>query len=423
MYTIYRFYAESRMIPWQQIPIEDFSPDTSQSLALVEINLKDFNSCPLSGEALANIGRIFACFQKHGIGMILRFVYDWEGRGIQYEPKELSLILTHMEQLEPLLREYAGTIYIMQGLFIGSWGEMHNTRYDSVRDFTTLAEKLLEVTAPETFLAVRCPNIWRGIFRTRYALSRKEAYQNCGQARFGLYNDAILGSETDMGTYGSIPREAASGCGDKLTRYDELAFQQKLCQFVPNGGEVLNPSSLNDLEPALQTLRTMRLSYLNCGYDEKVLDKWRGVRIETRRSVWKGKTGYDYVAAHLGYRFLVEKWEISEVRTVEKTFVMNIKISNTGFSPCYRPLQASLLFQSAESGSVLEYPLDTDPRMWMPGESVWVKAPLELSSFAEHRYNVGLKLLCPKMNREIRLANTPEIAGVQLVNPLGEVIL
>ena len=54
----------------------------------------------------------------------------------------------------------------------------------------------------------------------------------------GLFDDGILGSETDLGTFGVEPGSEA-GWGSPWSTEDELIFEEQLCRYVPQGGEVL----------------------------------------------------------------------------------------------------------------------------------------------------------------------------------------
>ena len=46
-----------------------------------------------------------------------------------------------------------------------------------------------------------------------------------------------------------------------------LIFQEKLCQYVPNGGEVTVDNEYNDLDNAITDLSQMHVSYLNSEHD------------------------------------------------------------------------------------------------------------------------------------------------------------
>ena len=93
--------------------------------------------------------------------------------------------------------------------------------------------------------------------------------------RLGLFNDGMLGSESDLGTYGDTARRDATSPSYKGTRKEELAFQNNLCRYVPNGGEVIFNNTLSDLETSVSALRTMHVSYLNADNDGRVMEKWR----------------------------------------------------------------------------------------------------------------------------------------------------
>lgn len=69
----------------------------------------------------------FCLFARHDKDMILRIIYDDEGKGMEHEPAGLSQIQSHMDQLGSIIYKYAAHIYTTQGLFIGSWGEMHTS--------------------------------------------------------------------------------------------------------------------------------------------------------------------------------------------------------------------------------------------------------------------------------------------------------
>lgn len=418
-YTICRMHADSAVLEEYNVRVEEFRPPLDQSMVLLEINLLNFRDCDVSEAALANIGRAFCHFADLGLCMIVRFVYDWDGHGALSEPRQLSRILRHMEQLSPLLRQYGSHLFILQGLFIGSWGEMHNTRYASQSDLIALATKLAECSSPHTYIAVRCPNQWRTIFKTYSPLSAGEAAKGGMKARFCLFNDAITGSETDMGTYGSVTRSAATSVSDRMTRADEIAFQSRLCRYVPNGGEVLNASPLNDGKAAVRSMEAMRISYLNCNYDKAVLSKWRNARWGT--GAFRKLSDYQYISAHLGYRFHLTRCELKRDGAAGG-LLLRMTVVNRGFAPIYRPVNVSLLLQDEQQGSC-SIPVDVDARTWLPGKSAEFTVRLNGEEIHPGKWAIGLQMVCPLTRREIRLANTPEGVVSGMLNPIGELML
>lgn len=406
LYSIFRFYAENEMVLQEEIEIEEVPVEPGQQICLVEINLVHFNERELSEIALENIRRIFRHFSSLEKQMIVRFVYDWEGKGVLSEPKDITVILNHMSQLCPLLKEYTGYIYILQGLFIGSWGEMHNSRYLSERHITRLARQLYECAGERTQIALRCPYLWRMVFKTYYPLDRAEAFTDIQKARFSLFNDGIMASETDFGTYGNVGMKDSKSYSEKWVRKDELEFQNQLCQYVSNGGEVINECAWNDVAPAMEALREMRISYLHSQYDEKVLDKWKYVKSGVSNLLWKEKSAFEYIAAHLGYRFTIEDAGLSLAADKSGKLRAAVRLSNLGFAPCYHKFIVKFVIRSASFAEIHEYAVDTDTRMWMPNEKVELEALIPLTDLEQRYYILCFGIYDPRTQRPIQIANT-----------------
>ena len=75
---------------------DDTPPDNSacgidsytESLALLEINLKNYRTREISQRGLAQLDDILAAWagSPHGTKLILRFLYDWDGVALATEP-------------------------------------------------------------------------------------------------------------------------------------------------------------------------------------------------------------------------------------------------------------------------------------------------------------------------------------------------
>ena len=211
--------------------------------------------CRLSSDALfTGFDSILGAWAGSNKQLILRFLYDWDGNASATEPSDIKIILKHMEQTASVYNKYADSIYILQGLYIGSYGEMHGSAHQDKNNIIRLARKLYNVSAPSIFLAVRTPAQLRAI---------TEGTDGLVTERLGLFNDGILSSTSDCGTYAEGKRE------------QELEFQDNLCLSVPNGGEAIIENPLNNINNAVKDLRKMHVSYLNSMYDASVLDKWK----------------------------------------------------------------------------------------------------------------------------------------------------
>ena len=233
-YYIYGFWIRDEETDYVQQVEEKFQKDTETALAMVQINLQEYRNGAISEQGLANIEALFEALEGVDKQLIVRFLYDWDGENEQYEPKSLDIILGHMSQLEDILKRHSSKIFVLQGLFIGNWGEMNGTRYSDMESMQTLAKRLASVTDDSTYLAVRMPAQWRQIIGSELLTEETFAYDPLA-GRLGLFNDGMLGNEGDYGTYGTQSAGDA-GVFSCWTRGEELEFQEELCRRVPNGG-------------------------------------------------------------------------------------------------------------------------------------------------------------------------------------------
>lgn len=261
----------------------------TDSLALLEINLRNYHTTEISETGLAQLNDILTAWSQSPshTKLILRFLYDWDGIALATEPESLDLILTHMDQVSTLVNQYCDSIYIIQGIFIGNWGEMHHSHFMDAASVKTLIQHLNDVIDPSIYLSVRTPAHWRMITDLYDLPTKFPAFETDVSliSRLGLFNDGILGSESDLDTYGNTARRDAASPAFQGTRKEELEFQNHLCRYVPNGGEVIYNNTLSDLETSVSDLRVMHVSYLNADYDSRVLDKWK-------KSIWTGNDSF-----------------------------------------------------------------------------------------------------------------------------------
>jgi len=331
----------------------------AERLALVLIDIGAFRSSRLSEAALCRIRQILTFFQREGKQMILRFAYDTEGHGMLREPYALSMVKTHMEQAGSVIREFAEEILVLQGIFVGNWGEMHGSKFLDEASMRALADAWFHAAEGRCFLAVRTPAQWRRII--------------CGgefkgeiREKLCLFNDGIFGSPTDLGTYGTKRREE-SGEKDQWCREDELDWQEKHMPFVPVGGEVLPGIDISCMQAAEEMAR-LHLCYLNSIYHSEALERWRRERVRSHDCFDK-VSGFDYIGCHLGYRFVVRS--VAEKRN----HTLLIQVENCGFANLLEEAECFLEIEGNDKKSTL-LRLDTDPRKWMSGEKTFVPAAL-----------------------------------------------
>ncbi len=430
-YYMHGYYLSEENASLEDTLAKHIEDNEGLTLALVEINLQGYTNTALSENALGQVDTILSAWADSGSQIILRFLYDWDGNGFSAEPSSLEQVLAHMEQVAEVVNRYADSIHILQGAFVGSYGEMNNSAYLEAEDMTTLITALADLTDPSIYLAVRTPAQWRTVTNLTSLPEAFPAFDGSLLSRLGLYNDGILGSETDLGTYGVTSREGSELPSDKGTRAEELAFQDELCRYVPNGGEVVYDYTLGDLDAAIDTLSEMHVSYLNIDYDTDVLDAWKEITYEGD-DVFDGCSGYDYIDAHLGYRYILTGSGLEFNIWFDEDAILSFTIRNVGFASSTRAFDAVVTLRredssvsdsptpdgntasasAAASGGETEelssYTADLDLRSLSSEESTDGTVSIPVRDLPEGTYAAYLTLTDAVTGEEIALASSPE---------------
>lgn len=324
-----------------------------ETLALVMVDISAYRERPL-GDSLALIDKILNSFTEGGKDIILRVVYDTQGKGMEHEPTLFSQVQQHIEQLAPLLAEHSSHILVFQGLLVGSWGEMHTSKFLSEKYLLQLSESFLSLTGRSVRLAVRKPVQYR---MTQAKGSTKEK-------RIGCFDDAIFASDTHLGTFGTQDSRTA-GWKKPWLPEEEIEFMGMLADSVPFGGEVLSGEAHMTAEEAVNRLSKLRVSYLNCVHEENRIREWKETEYSPNVSL------YDYIGAHMGYRFVVEK---AFCERKGKETCLTLKIANRGFACCAEEIRFLLRLQLQSEEQVI--PVDCALGSLAGGKSLTLCIPL-----------------------------------------------
>lgn len=404
-YNLYRFMITDEKENYWQLVQELYRDDVNTSLSLVEINLQEYREGEISEAGMGNITSLFQALRELDKQLIVRFLYDWDGESEKYEPETVDIILTHMKQLGKVLQESSDQIFIVQGLFIGNWGEMNGTKYFGDGDMKRLADMMGDVAAHDTYLAVRTPEQWRRITGLKEA-TEDALMKHPAAGRISLYNDGMLGSESDYGTYRVYEVK-----GKRVSeRKEELAFQEALCRWVPNGGEVINDNACNDLAQAVKDLATMHVTYLNEGHDQAVLEKWKKTKI-TEKGCYRGMDGYTYIERHLGYRLLIEKSDI-RFNSFRDCVEVSVTMKNVGFAPLYRETETELVLYDKEADRRLTFNMEGNLRSLSGGNEpekvTKLRTQISVDDLMTGKYEVYFSIIDVKTGQRILLANEQE---------------
>ena len=381
-----------------------------ESLVLLRIDIGAFREREIPEKALACAEQILAYFAGEKKDMILRFVYDTEGRGLAKEPTYIQLVKRHMEQLGPLIYRQAEHVLAIQGLLVGSWGEMHGSKFLSPERMTELAETMAKAMDYCCPLAVRKPVQWRII-----ASRGSEPLRQC----LTLFNDAMFGSETDLGTYSDGTDGGLQNAGNQMvpaSRREELAWQQEQMKRRFCGGEVLSSESSVKVQEdgqaanaadkrsvswkqASDEMKQVHTSYLNSVWQPEQLNFWK-----QETAVWPGTgercSGYEYIGRHLGYRFIVRSAKLD--RSCLKIVIENCGFANfCGNAECILEAESGI---EAESRTPEQLSITDKVFEWDSGTKTELQVPIP-GRWLQYRTGLYLKLERTADRRPIRFGN------------------
>ena len=388
-YGIYTFPVQETINPEEL----RWSLREGESLALVLLDIYKYCSMPLDETALNNIRDILSFFVHYKKDVILRPVYDREGNGRECEPDTFELVLEHIKQIGKILSDMKHSVFIFQGMLVGSWGEMHDSRYLLPEYMKQIWKCMQQCCGNDMYLAVRTPAQWRTL------RNEKEFSQN-EYAGLTLFDDGILGSMTHLGTFGTELREAA-GWAQAWTRKEEMEFVNCLTEDMPCGGEVVACTENDRMYEAkfiVNELKKMHITYLDSTYDMKALDLWKSISWDgfDNLKIWKGYSLYEYIGEHLGYRLVVRTVELKPIRRGRAEFMFEIE--NTGFGRVFQETELFLIMKNRNE--TREVPISMDMRKIQAGTRICGKTVIKLM---EGR--VSLKLQRKKDGRIIHFAN------------------
>lgn len=344
---LYTQLADRRQRPLDPRRLDDLTDD-GITLVLRLYYLKDYRERPLDQAQLDLIARDFATLRQAGMKAIIRFAYSSR---IGEPDAPLDVVLEHIEQLGPVLRENADLILTTQAGFVGAWGEWHA----STNGLTTptamrqIAMALLDALPADRTIQVRTPLQKQRLLDSKEPLTTTSYKQGSLAARIGHHNDCFLADTTDVGTYRRNQLES-----DRLyVETDSL--------LTPVGGETCRDGARSDQDFAREELARMHWSFLNVAYHRGVIAKWRD-------------SGFlDEVQRKLGYRLRLVRTRLPSRVTAGQRLTGTIIVQNDGWAA---PIHDRLIeFQLANARGEVAWRsmLDADLRRVYPGtQSEWL---------------------------------------------------
>ncbi|MCR4992103.1 MAG: DUF4832 domain-containing protein [Lachnospiraceae bacterium] len=300
--------------------------DSKNSLVLFLVDIAAYRDGIIEDADLKKLEKLLLFFREHGKDIILRVTYDHEGKGMHREPLYFDKVRGHAAKIAEFVSDHHKEIFLYQGLLIGKWGEMHTSRFASHENFQVLYEIFERNLNNPVFMAVRKP------VQLRWLKGQPEKDVIFDPGYLGVFNDGMFGSDSDLGTYDGDNKDGA--WHKSWTREKEQTFIGDIALKIPCGGEALFGESFiqrHGAETILDELKRQHITYLNKKHDRKLISYWKKHKTDVK-GIWNGSSYYDYIGAHLGYRFLVKKVNALKKKTGCE---LKVTIENKGFAPIF----------------------------------------------------------------------------------------
>lgn len=345
--------------------LTDYRVNEKITLVWREFSLDNFKTTPISAEYLANMQTDFNTIRNAGLKCIVRFCYT-HADGTDATKAQ---ILSHIEQLKPVMLANEDVVSSMEAGFIGSYGEWYYSNNFGTETHTTqnaldrkeVGLKIMELT-PNRKVAFRTPTIQRQIGGTT-ALTDLTAFNGSINSRVAAHNDCFLSSSSDYGTYINT-----------TTDYTYLENQSK---YTFDGGETCSPTTFSECSNAIATMNRFHFSYLNADYNQSV------------STLWQSNGCYDEIKNRIGYRLELLNSTISNN-------TLTINLQNTGFANIFNERKAYLVLRNSSTGVESSFQINSDIRTWRRGTTTQIIQSLNLG-LPQGTYQLFLNLPDPNL--------------------------
>jgi len=351
------------------------------------VRLDDYRTSALPQSLLNNLASELAALRQNGLKIVLRFSYNFG----ESPDAPLNYVLQHIQQLTPVVREYADVIAVLQGGFIGQWGEWHSSTNDllTLNNRRAITNALLAMLPESRMVEIRYP--YRASDMYPSPVNASNAFNGSDVSRVGQVNDCFLAGESDGGTY---------------TSQADRDYVAAVTEFTVMGGETCalgGLNSRNDGSTAISELERYHWDYLGRDFWTPVIDKW----------ISQGY--YDEISRRLGYRYVMTTAQAQASAAAGQTYSLNINMRNEGFGKLYNPRPLNIVLKPRNGGPPITLRAYNDARTILPLAGVTSTIPITVqlpTNLPSGDYDLHLALpdaasnLANDNRYAIRLANT-----------------
>eukprot|EP00833_Pecoramyces_ruminatium_P009443 jgi/Orpsp1_1/1183475/evm.model.c7180000085370.1 len=383
------------------------------NLVRILVDMSDFQRYALDEKALSYLRNIFEQLKSSHKSFVIRFAYDPGYSGSNTKEPSIEMVLKHQEGLRKLLGDYADSIGSVECGLFGAYGEMHSSsvyKTDEQRKnyVVKTIEKWLDVLPSSITLSVRTPEFycdWSKINRKDLSNNITKAKQSA--YRVGIYNDGYLASYSDLGTF-----------RDREAEIKWLSNQAKHTLYGGEFGKFKN-KEMKNVEHSSKYMEKeaflTHTSYLNLGWYKDTVEQMKKEQYSGTDKRYKGKTGFQYIENHLGYRFVVRGVRLTKSAEINGKFGLEVDIENVGFANLIKPKSIILIMVGSNNTSYritnLEILSNGNPSNWDSKKTSTFKSEVTLpSGMGKGNYKAYIRIASSRSSKglsgyPIRFAN------------------
>jgi len=356
-------------------PFPDYKDD-GVTITQAYCYLTDYFDCPIAQSKLDALQASFDRARQDGVKFLLRFAYQDDDH--KANAPTVDQLMSHIEQLTPIIRENIDVVYVLQIGWIGMWGEFHSDPYNYNVDneaIARIAKATLELLPQSRSTMMRTMG-----YRTRAFKGAEKLGFSLQALRIGFFNDGTLANGTDGGTFGRSDEK------DK----DFVLVNNLSANFPVDGECYWNSVATYDVATGMKAIQRFYKHHyctFSCVHGNSELERhkygpidcWKSVQVKPSMlremdvpvddNYYKQNphpNAYEYIRDHLGYRFEVLNYQ---GKIENGTFNGKVVIRNTGFAKPVNPRDIYLVLFD-QGGNVIEVNTGVDARTLMPWKEV-----------------------------------------------------
>lgn len=375
-----------------QTELTNYRVNEKVTLIWREFRLDAFKTTAISADFLTKMQTDFNTLRNAGVKAIIRFNYT----NTDGTDANRAQIISHINQLKPVIAANEDVISSVEAGFIGNYGEWwySNSFGTDNHTATNTADRIavgnaIMTLAPNRMVAFRTPTIQRQIAGSA-ALTEAGAYKGTILSRVAAHNDCFLSDATDYGTY--------------INTTTDYTYLENQSRFTFDGGETCSLSSFSACTNATATMKRFHFNYLNADYNQDVT------------AAWQSSGCLDEVKRKLGYRFELVSSDIT-------SGVLTINLQNVGYANVFNERKAYLVYRNTTTNAEIQVELNTNVRLWNAGATTRITHTLAQSSVPAGTYQLFLNIPDLKLTNpiySIRTANANTWDATKGYNILGQ---